>query len=150
MSPGTERQGANYQPVSLIQLCSLVLFMCTEAYLRSVSEPLALVPDIRDQQIQNIFRPAHFLSLYQHLKPEQNASFQRAYLSHFERTPQRQLQCSQGEAVDGTSAHSMPLYIANAQFKENRNVALIAAYLLFSVLSPRKKPFNEAFGGEKL
>lgn len=56
---------------------------------------------------------------------------------------QRQLQRSQGEAVDGTSAHLMPLCIVNTQFKENWNVATPAC-LLFSVLSYRKKSFNEA------
>lgn len=64
-----QKQGANYQRVSLILLCSFMLFMSTEAYRRSVSEPVTLSPDNRNQQIQNIFRAAHSLSLYHHFKP---------------------------------------------------------------------------------
>ena len=68
MLPGTQRQGANYQCASLAHMCSLVRFMSTEAYLRSVSKPLVLVPDNRDQRMLNRFRRAHSsspLSSYQ-------------------------------------------------------------------------------------
>lgn len=75
MSQETQRRGANYQRIPLIRLCSLALFMSTEAYPRSVGEPLTLVPDIHNQHIQNIFRPAHSLSLYHHLEPEHNLPF---------------------------------------------------------------------------
>lgn len=72
----TQEQGANYQRVSLVRFCSLALFISTEAYVRSVSKPVVLVSDNRNQQIQNIFRPAHSSSLYHHLKPSQIPSFE--------------------------------------------------------------------------
>lgn len=45
MQQEAQKKGANYQRLSLIRVCSLAPFTSTEAYLRSVSKPVVLVPD---------------------------------------------------------------------------------------------------------